>query len=1074
MAQQQDKTASAAFSEVSKKNRDYTSTNWENIYQASEALLGEVLAKLPADEKPQGFFGLSVAEVRELHNTYKKTSLDPGKSLEDVRNGLKFLSKEELGALAQIEAVQGYLWTGAHVMAERNQKNFEHGIETFDRTERRKSMIETVRMMKDAGYSAEDIKDIYSHRKSWPTFTPHPTKDKSDIGEELYRGQAHITDTLPADQREQAMVDLIQKMLTSEITPRKKDTYADETRDGLAVQNVYNNGIANYFEDLQSGFNEVFGVGAIDFLAGDMHMDVASRKWHGGDADGKKIPATILFNQRVEDALGAISLYLAYLEQAHGKGAEKFKEPIVALKQIESNLKNVSAQAEEIETAGSASVKFITAQDEFIAAFTGINYKEKEYESGPRLTEAIVRDIGAIAVDEDASPAVRSAAWRTSFLHKQSGMAMGRTELRHNAEDYNRIFENLYSYLKENRPDVITEKEVKKLEDLSSTSQLILLNRLMGSHKGQMKEWLIAANREGWGREILERFHMMSKCYNKERMGTAIIAEADPTSAGKQQLLAESFSIGNMAHIALNENLETIQKAAKSLAKYTKKIGGRNLEDRRQNGNTDVYFIMDPQSDSHKEYGLFIKAQQLKTMKNLITLALELNLPVCTKIGTGASHARGGFSPKAVSRVFLNALTAHPDWETLNADQRKIMRQMVSFVSTTIQGRDAGLRLGTDEQVYCMMSDLDHGMIAGCMAIDRKIPPDIAAPRPTKFSPAMEAVLKEICEKQCIKYSEIVRGLECTSIGELSTRRIDKYMSVLPVNITEFTNVGARPPSRDGKKLISRARAIGCNIAIANTNTYFDGSCGIGSFMQVLHKRYKDGKITKSDLQDFVNDEFFMKQIFSNAMSALASADYEYGFEKVSGSKEIGTVKMLKDSRNHNYDRMNANLAYHTVLADDAIRATAYIEALLSKKGFDQTHEEIMSKIYKPEDTLRSLKFGPKTKTFYPDIEQLQAYAPKKKLMSAILNEADERIRLHQRKPESESALNPDDDMIKPLLHHIALAHRNLGPINMNNLLDQPGMAFGSRPVPVMGRIFDYIYKSQPPAPHASAENTVI
>ena len=200
-----DINATAAFGNASRQNRDFTSTNWEDIYQASEALLGEVLAKLSPDDKPEGFFGLSVAEVRELYGKYEKIALDPAKSLEDIRNELKFLSKEELGALAQIKAVQGYLWSGAHVMAERNQKNLEHGTETFDRAERRKSMIETVRMMKDAGYSAEDIRDIYSHRKSWPTFTPHPTKDKSDIGEELYRGQARIADNFPAQQREQAI-----------------------------------------------------------------------------------------------------------------------------------------------------------------------------------------------------------------------------------------------------------------------------------------------------------------------------------------------------------------------------------------------------------------------------------------------------------------------------------------------------------------------------------------------------------------------------------------------------------------------------------------------------------------------------------------------------------------------------------------------------------------------------------------------------------------------------------------------------------------------------------------------------
>jgi hypothetical protein len=1075
-------STSADFGGASEHGYSYTSTDWRQVWGASRLVFGRVFNGLDDNAKPNSFFNVTAGKLKSLYGVAKGMS-EREDRLWTVRENLKSLSVEELSALMQVETVRGQLWTGAHVIAERNQQNADHGVDHFDRNARRRKILENVETIQKLGYSAEQVKDIYSHKKVWLTFTPHPTKDKNDEGSRLYKQQAAYADMQRPQDREYAMAHLIKDMLDTDITPRGKDSLEKETEDGLKAQTTYNRGIIDYYEDLQAAFDTTYGVGAIDMLSEDFHMDVAARKWHGGDADGKPIPATVLFNQRVDDSIHALRNYIQILESvgnSGGKNSELMAEPIAAFRQIQTALEKISARGTQIRDAGSTSQDFIDAQEEFVQAFTGITYKGQQYDNGPALTAEVFKDLRTIASDPESAGNVHSAAWRVAFLQKQNGIAMGRTELRHNAKDYNAIFDNLYTYIKANHPEVIREK-VAKLSDLDAEGQRVLLKRLMERHGDQMDEWLTAANKDGWNREILERFRMVRKCYNHNRMGTAIIAEADAASAVKQQVLAEAFGIKNMLHVALNEDQDTIKQAAENLAEYTKVFGSWNAEVRKANGNgEDIFFcIMDPQSDSQKEYGMFIKGRQRTTKENLIGLAMNIKKAVYDKIGTGASYGRGGFSPKAVARLFINILGGREGNENDNAEgeeKKSILRRMASFVSTTIQGRDAGLRVGTGRQAYDLIAGIDNETTAACMAVDGKTPAEIVAPKPVHYSPAMEAAIERIRQSQCDRYTSELRG-KCSKIeGRLDEKRIDLYLEqVAAMKVSEATNTGARKDTRkEGeKKTLAKTRAIGTNIAITNSETYFDGSYTLGYFLRDLHTEYKAGRITKSDLKDFLSDDFYMKQVFPNAFAALASADYEHGFDQLtSGQGHKWNVGVLQQTMKANYNRMNENLAFHTVLANDALHATAYMEALMNidDGGFDGSHDEIVSKLYKADDSVRALKFGDKTRAFYPDIEQLQEFSSEKRLSRAIIHEIEERIRLHATNPEDPQGLNPDDPNVKAMLHHIATAHRNKGPINMNNLQDQPGTAFGREEKPVMDRIRAHHFPPEPPVNDASPD----
>jgi hypothetical protein len=136
------------------------------------------------------------------------------------------------------------------------------------------------------------------------------------------------------------------------------------------------------------------------------------------------------------------------------------------------------------------------------------------------------------------------------------------------------------------------------------------------------------------------------------------------------------------------------------------------------------------------------------------------------------------------------------------------------------------------------------------------------------------------------------------------------------------------------------------------------------------------------------------------------------------------------------------------------------MEALLNDE-FDLSEEEIISRVYGPQDGLNRLKFGGSTRAFYVDITDMEIFSNEKRLTRAVVHEIERRFKLA---PDNPQALNFNDPEVIKITRHISAARRNKGPINMNNLLDQPDSAFGAHAKPVMQRIMDYFRKSHAPA----------
>ena len=1096
------------------QDQPQNSTSWKNVLSALRGTTRDSFEGLDDMVQLDSLWGVSKVRVGEVWETFIAAQKESPR-LSGLREKLTDLPNNELAALAHKVNIEGLNKTLSHLIADRNKQNQYYGSDVFDREKRREKYQRNIMVRKELGASMDDVQDFYNNFKFFPTITPHPTKDKNDLADKLYRSVLRLFDNKTGSDLQEGLQDYNDKALYNRLTPDKKDDYTKETDFALESEREILRGQLNWIEDEQDALNAVYGYGEINFMSSKIHMDIATRRWHGGDADGKPVPAASLFALRVKGTHIDIKEYLDILE-----GHDELAEQRAVFESFKEKLDVLYNDIENIEKLKSYDSKFDEVKKDFGKVFTETQYKGKFFSTGPELTRALKKDLQKKSDEmlrNGSNVTAGKAARRVVLMHDQVGISVGRQEVRHNGDDYKKIFDNLFEYLKENEiielPNVMLGKDGKKFSGFTADEQAVLLKRVMEEHSQDMKQWLYEANpsnskdeKKHWSREILERFDVMHKCFNHDKMGFGIIAEADASSAVLQQVLAESFGIKNMTHCPLNEEEHTIRDAAKALGKYSEVFGAQNLAAKVQKADSEgvdvaplFFAVMDPQSDSQKSYGLNIKWLQRATDKELIDFSVTpfaektgcLNLDQSTnaaliavlrKIGTGASTARGGFSPKIVPRLFINALSdAGYDLDNIDDDLKPVLKQMVSFVSTTIQGRDVAMRMGTEESVQDLMQDVAAECQIACLTIDGHL--KNTSEKIYKVAPQYSDKMRDAIEKRSQEARDQYQEMRTDTIktsdnSEFGRPFVDVYIEkVSAAKMAEFTNVGARPDVRSESEEFAQAvslkpttkqRAIGSNNALENSESCFDSIYTLGYFLSGIHKDYREGRISLEDISLMKNDPFFMEQMLPNAMTAAAFADYEYGFDMLDGEKKWD-VEALIEAKKNNWKGLDKITRFHARLAYDAVLATASLEALQNPptlisstlsnifdnaaRGFDLNEEEMIYKIYNKNDRLNKLKFGKKTMKAFSDIKDVQKHKEEVLTARALLHETERRVFLTNTDPDNEKAIDPNTTKGKSFLHHVACSVRTASQKNLEVLLDHTG--FQSNNVPVYDRVLE-------------------
>ena len=391
------------------------------------------------------FWGVSQSRLATLYQIHKQDARENDR-ISVVQKNLADLSNNELAAMAHRINVEGMNKTSAHLIADRNRQNLYYGSDVFDRRLRARRYMRNAYVERALGETVDSVKFFYNNFKFFPTITPHPTKDKNDTGNALYRNQVSIADAYSFDDLTYYFTRNDHEMYTHRLTPNKKDTYTKETDDALDSEMTILEGTLNWLEDKQDALNEAHGFGEIDFMADDMHLDAATRRWQGGDADGKPIPAPALFALRVKGAYKALQKYVEIFDDY-----SELKEEREVFETLLQKMKKIYDRINEIEKLKSADDDFKKAKEEFSAVFNETPYKGESYNKGPSLTSAVMsslKDKARCYLQSSSKRPVGKAARRIVLMHKQAGIATGRQEIRHNGEDYAGIFDNLFGIYK--------------------------------------------------------------------------------------------------------------------------------------------------------------------------------------------------------------------------------------------------------------------------------------------------------------------------------------------------------------------------------------------------------------------------------------------------------------------------------------------------------------------------------------------------------------------------------------------------------------------------------------------------
>jgi len=1057
----------------------------------------------------EALFGHSLSSVNTLRQGLNTTAANSTRLI-DAMTAMEGHSIDELAAVAHLENIRGISITAEHLKAqalrqarEYEQADFEKALQkpnnlkayeahygTNDpaKMARRQAYANHIQNLLDLGWTVDDIKEQIDNRKNWDTFTPHPTKDKNEAGQTLMHKSAYGSE----EEAQQAL----EGALKEGLTPRVKDELQDETNTGLSVLDTYMDGALDYLQDMQWALDTTLEKSTFDLR--DTRIDIAPRDWYAGDADGKLVPAAVLFAKRLQGAQWGAEKYLSILNDVPEGERGPLQDTITAFEELQTRLLAIESNPDNLKDKE----KLAEEVAKFSAAFSDSGFKglEDQQNHGAKWTGEIMESLREVSANKKNSQAVRDAAERATLMHKQVGVALGRQEIRHSGDDFNQIFDNLFQYLKDNpelAPEIENFKGDKPLNKRNEKTQIRFYKEIMQKHGDDVKDWLHKANEgklEGPAAEIFARFDIVQKTFNQSRMGVAIIAEANAMSCVQQQALAEAFGINGMIHCALNEEEETIRNAPSNLRTYLKNFGQSNLQYRTElvkgeDGQPDMFVVvMDPASDSHKSWGIGMKEQQLKSWKNISGLGMEFATAALYKIGTGCSYARGGFPSEIVPRLHLNTLSRFVDFKSLSDQSRKILKKQMAFVSTTIQGRGPGIMRGTAQQVQDSLAKTGFGIDAACLAVDGKIDVKDVTPLAVKYSPKMTKFLDATEQDMRDHYFNEIRH-EPSDV-ENDTTVENRYMrSVSATMMALLTNVSARKPSRDdsdGKvvtledKDTGGQRAIGQNVVKEWSESLPDGWGELGRFMQQTRGAFENDDIDRKDVSDLASDEIYIRHKWGNAMLALAHADNEWGFDKLASDKgtltdQRWTVGKLLQVVNDDYTiydplkretvALDEEERRHAEIAYEALVASSHMEALLNtsaqsragrlkskftratkQKDMRLSERDIILQTYSEDDTLEKTKFGEKTKELYPEIENIQKLSQDNKVMRAMVHEGERRLR----EKEGQGVHLEEGSVEIQKFRHIAMARRSFGPITLPNLMDNVSVTFGARPKSAM------------------------
>ena len=281
--------------------------------------------------------------------------------------------------------------------------------------------------------------------------------------------------------------------------------------------------------------------------------------------------------------------------------------------------------------------------------------------------------------------------------------------------------------------------------------------------------------------------------------------------------------------VPLFETYEDLEAAPKIITDFLSHPCTQASLKKKEGKATQV--IMLGYSDSNKDTGIIASQWALqKAQKRLLTIGNDYGISLRFFHGRGGTVGRGA----GPTHRFLEALPA----DSLDGGLR-----------ITEQGEVIGQKFNTATTASSNLETLLAGSLGAQMLTSKK-------GEPAKTSTIMDC----LTQSSRLAYREL---LETEGFVQF-------YRQATPIDAIERSRIGSRPSRRTGQASLQDLRAIPWVFSWNQARYYLPGWYGVGSGLEGLKREHPN---LFSDLPDLVQQSSFLRYVFYNAESSLASSD---------------------------------------------------------------------------------------------------------------------------------------------------------------------------------------------------------
>ncbi len=911
---------------------------------------------------------------------------------------------DELVELARIDLIDSHLQSVVSPIASQVAKI--KGL-------KQSSLANTIRLMQQAGMSAEDVNRLVSKIRYIKVGTPHPTEHLSlDQGVPLAREQIDALYTGDGKRLKKA----VERMFDVQMAATGKSNVIDEMDLDNQEAMIHREGRDIFEENYEYLMRSLYRDGSLVLTdSEDFHMDTGRRTWGIFDADGKPNAEHWALMAKIATTTKAAYEDIISLMEKGGYGKDELAKD---LREYSQKISKIYERARAVTRALAHPPKgqsrdeiLIESQNVYESLLDDLKNFYDDYNQGLSFYRNALQKLLNLSLSErDVEKQINLA--RAYRRLRRDGFALERGQTRHGDPVNQEIISNLFQHqpflnLME-QSGLFNDHELKQLlgyDYLSEAQQNKIQKRIIdhaksdGAFKERMGALILEANPldiRSDGYPVQTYSYLMRWQLRKlfpYKFGAAVISDAGRFAPARQDFVTRMLGMDDIRHMPLNEDRSTLPVQPALKRNFVKAGGVDNLAARqaaRQElelhiDHEDGFLIMRPCSDAERAAGSGTRMEAMDMFREAVRLSYEIGMPVEVQLGGGLSINRFGGDTSIPRRIMAQEAKriAQERGEALSFDDPKdaAVLHSVMRMAYTEQGRAKRIYSASPTQIANTLEAMTADILQDVLELTGVVKWDTFI----ENNPAPGHVSKEL-------YNDMIDTHHAFRFcvdgdGEVVTNKWGRKTT--NPTLVSLMNFGARPASKSGTKELTDVRAIEDDIRHYIARDHKAGF-GTGLALSRLHEKFVQGRRTKAQIDEIIDHPEWRYNIWTKNLFDAWRSNYSRNFQRLKHDKSLDwtfdkalevarSVSFTKNEKgqnqiqfDHHGGRVSPEEAYEAYRWYDRLLMLALHEAALNNPGQDgmNWHDDLEAIIrsLRPDDNALDFAPGPRTRARYPSV----------------------------------------------------------------------------------------------------------